>query len=112
MFEFFANIFGYILNFLYELVKNYGLALIIFSILLKLAMLPLSIKQQKTMKKSTKIQEEVSKLQDKYKNNPEKLNQEIMDLYKCHFTNSFITFNILFSKKSTYSHEESRACFN
>ena len=47
---FFANIFGYLLNFLYELFKNYGLAIILFSIIVKLLMLPISIKQQKTMK--------------------------------------------------------------
>ena len=82
MFDFFANIFGYILNFIYNFVGNYGLALIIFTVLLKLAMLPMSIKQQKTMKKNTKIQAEVKVLQDKYQNDPVRLNQEMMDLYK------------------------------
>ena len=82
MIEFFANIFGYILNFIYNFVQNYGLAIILFSILLKIVLLPLSIKQQKTMKKTAKIQEEVKKIQDKYKGNPEKLNQETIDLYK------------------------------
>lgn len=82
MIAFFANIFGYILNFIYQLVSNYGLAIIIFSIVLKLIMLPLSIKQQRTMKKSSKIQEKMKQLQFKYKNDPEKLNQEVMKLYK------------------------------
>lgn len=82
MIAFFANIFGYILNFIYNIVQNYGLAIIIFSILIKLLMLPVSIKQQKTMKKSVKIQEKMKELQFKYKNNPEKLNQETMELYK------------------------------
>ena len=58
MLDFFANIFGYILNWIYILVNNYGWAIIIFSILIKLAMLPLSIKQQKTLKKNEKIQKE------------------------------------------------------
>ena len=57
MLEFLASTFGYVLNFIYELVKNYGLAIILFSILVKLVMLPLSIKQQMTMKKSMKLQE-------------------------------------------------------
>lgn len=82
MISFFANLFGYILNFLYELVQNYGLAIILFSVLVKLIMLPISIKQQKTMKKSAKIQEEMKQIQFKYKNEPEKLNQEVMSLYK------------------------------
>lgn len=77
-----ANLFGYVLNFLYNLVNNYGLAIILFSILLKLVMLPMSIRQQKSMKKSSKVQKEMNKLQVKYKNNPEKLNQEVMALYK------------------------------
>lgn len=82
MFAFFANMFGYILNFIYEIVNNYGLAIILFSILIKIALLPISIKQQKTMKKTAKIQEKMKELQFKYKNNPEMLNKETMALYK------------------------------
>ena len=77
-----SNLFGYILNFIYELVQNYGLAIIIFSVLLKLILLPLSIKQQKTMKKTAKIQAKVKDLQEKYKNDQMRMNQEMMDLYK------------------------------
>ena len=79
---FLANLFGYVLNFLYEWVQNYGWAMILFSVLLQLILLPLSIKQQKSMKKSAKIQQEMKKLQVKYKNNTELLNQEVMGLYK------------------------------
>ena len=79
---FLANLFGYVLNFLYEWVQNYGWAMILFSVLLQFILLPLSIKQQKSMKKSAKIQQEMKKLQVKYKNNPELLNQEVMGLYK------------------------------
>lgn len=82
MFEFFANIFGYLLKFLYDLVNNYGLAIILFTVIIKLLLLPLSIKQQKTMKKSAKLQEKVKVIQFKYKNDPEKMNQQVMDLYK------------------------------
>ena len=82
MFNFIANIFGYLLNFLYNLLNNYGFAIIIFSILVKLLLLPLTIKQQKTMEKTAKLQEEMKSLQFKYKNDPEKLNKEMMDMYK------------------------------
>lgn len=82
MIAFFANIFGYVLDFIYELVKNYGLAIIIFSILIKILMIPISIKQQKTIKKSAKIQSKMKEIQFKYKNNPEQLNQATMELYK------------------------------
>ncbi len=77
-----SSLFGYILNFIYEIVQNYGLAIIIFSILLKLILLPLSIKQQKTLKKSAKIQAKMKEIQEKYKNDQIKMNQEMMDLYK------------------------------
>ena len=82
MFEFFANFFGYLLSFLYNIVNNYGIAIILFTITIKLLLLPLSIKQQKTMKKSAQMQEKMKVLQFKYKNDPEKMNQEIMNLYK------------------------------
>lgn len=82
MIAFFAKIFGFILNFIYEIVNNYGIAIILFSLLVKLLMVPISIKQQKTMKKSVKIQEKMKEIQFKYKNNPEKLNQETLELYK------------------------------
>ena len=82
MIAFFANLFGYILNFIYNIVQNYGLAIIIFSILIKALMIPLSIKQQKTMKKSTKIQAKMKEIQFKYKNNPEMLTKATQELYK------------------------------
>ena len=82
MFSFFANIFGYLLELLYNLVNNYGLAIILFTILIKIILLPLSIKQQRSLKKSSEMQEKMKVLQFKYKNNPEKLNQEVMNLYK------------------------------
>lgn len=82
MIAFFANIFGYVLNFIYNFIGNYGLAIILFSILIKILMIPISIKQQKTMKKSTKIQAKMKEIQFKYKNNPEKLNEATMELYK------------------------------
>ena len=56
MLDFFASAFGYLLNFLYNMVGNYGYAIIIFTILVKLIMLPISVKQQKTMKKTAKVQ--------------------------------------------------------
>ena len=89
MFQFFANIFGFILNFINDFVGNYGYAIMIFTLFIKLIMLPLSIKQQKTMKKSSKLQQELNVLQFKYKNDPEKLNREMMDLYKRENMNPF-----------------------
>ena len=82
MFQMLANIFGYLLEFLYNTINNYGLAIILFTVIIKLLLLPLSIKQQRTMKKSLELQEKMKTIQFKYKNDPEKMNQEIMNLYK------------------------------
>jgi len=83
MFALISNIFGYLLNFLYELLNNnFGFAIIVFSILLRIILLPITIKQQQSMKKTNKIQGQIKALQLKYKNNPEMLNKETMELYK------------------------------
>ncbi len=89
MISFFANLFGYLLNFLYNIIQNYGMAIILFSIIVKIILLPITIKQQKTMKKSAKVQEELKVLQVKYKNNQEALQREMMDLYKREKMNPF-----------------------
>lgn len=82
MFSFLAGLFGYILNAIYGVVNNYGLAIIIFTVILKAVMLPISIKQQKTMKKTAKIQVKAKEIQDKYQNDQVRQSQELMDLYK------------------------------
>lgn len=82
MFEFLASIFGWFLNFIYNFILNYGLAIILFSIAIKIILFPISLNQQKNMKKSAKLQQKVKELQDKYSNDQEKLNKEVMDLYK------------------------------
>lgn len=79
---FISELFGYVLNALYNLINNYGISIIIFSVLLRIILIPITIKQQKTMKKSNEMQQEMKNIQAKYKNNPEKLNQETIDLYK------------------------------
>jgi len=89
MLSFFANLFGYLLNFLYNIIQNYGLSIILFSIIVKIVLLPISINQQKTMKKTQKIQDEIKKLQIKNKNNPEALQRETMELYKRENMNPF-----------------------
>lgn len=89
MFKFFANIFGYVLNYIYGLVNNYGLTIIIFTILLRLILLPMNLKQQKTMKKSAKIQVKMKEIQDKYSNDPVRLNEEVRNLYAEEHMNPF-----------------------
>ena len=73
---------GYIIQFIYNLVSNYGLAIILFTIIIKLILLPLNVKSQKSMKKTQKIQPILAELQEKYANDKEKLQRETMKLYK------------------------------
>ena len=77
-----SSLFGYLLDALYTVFNNYGVAIIVFSVILRIVLIPITIKQQKSLKKSAKLQEEMKEIQRKYKNNPEKLNQETIDLYK------------------------------
>ncbi len=73
---------GYILTFIYSLVKNYGLTIIIFTIVVKLLLMPLLIKQQKSMVATQKLQPELAKIQKKYANDKQRLNEETMKLYQ------------------------------
>lgn len=73
---------GWIIQQIYNLVANYGLAIIIFTVLIKLILLPLNVRSQKAMKKQQAIQPVLAKLQEKYKNDQEKLQREMMKLYK------------------------------
>ncbi|MBC3797762.1 YidC/Oxa1 family membrane protein insertase [Acetobacterium tundrae] len=80
--DFLYNIFGWVLFQIFEIVHNYGWAIIIFTILTKICLLPLNIKQTKSMKDMQRLQPELQKLQKKFKNNKEKLNEETLKLYK------------------------------
>lgn len=83
MFEFcITRPMGWIIEQIYRLVSNYGLSIIIFTILFKLVLLPLNIKSQKAMRKTQKIQPLLADLQKKYANDKERLQMETMKLYK------------------------------
>ncbi len=79
---FISEVFGYVLNFLYGIFNNYGIAIIVFSVLLRIILIPITIKQQKALKKNAKLQKEMKEIQEKYRSNPERLNQETIELYK------------------------------
>ncbi len=73
---------GYIIEFIYNLVQNYGIAIILFTVVIKLILMPLNVKSQKSMRKQQKIQPYLAELQAKYAHDKEKLNRETMKLYK------------------------------
>ena len=79
---FLAGIFGYLLKYIYGLVNNYGLAIILFTVAVQIIILPFTIRQQKTLIKSNKVQAKVKELQEKYKDDKVRLGQETIDLYK------------------------------
>lgn len=74
--------FGWILSFCYELVGNYGWALVVFTIFTRLVMVPLAITQQKGMAKQTRLQPKIKKIQQKYAGNQAKINEEMNALYQ------------------------------
>jgi len=82
LFEWIKQGVGYILGWIYELVPNYGVALILFTFAIKLLLLPLGLKQQKSMTKMQVIQPKVEELKEKYKDDKQKLQQETAKLYK------------------------------
>lgn len=79
--------FAQILIFFYKLTSDYGLAVILLTLLVKLVTLPLSIKQMNSTRAMQKIAPEQKKLQEKYKDNPDKMNKELMELYKANHVN-------------------------
>lgn len=71
-----------IFNAIHQVVPNYGVDIILFTLLLKLILLPFNILQTKSTVKTQMIQPKIKELQAKYKNDPKKLQQAQMDLYK------------------------------
>ncbi|MBO5008880.1 MAG: YidC/Oxa1 family membrane protein insertase [Clostridia bacterium] len=74
--------FGFMLNLIYEFVANYGISVILLTLLIKIIVLPLTLKQQKSMTKMQRVQPKLQELQEKYKYDKERASQETMKLYK------------------------------
>lgn len=104
MWEIIAWPFGKILWLCYLLVKNYGVALLLFTIIIKLIMLPSAVKQQMSMARMSRLNPKLEQLKKKYANNKEKLNEATMELYNQENVNPMgsclpmvVTFVILFA---------------
>ena len=74
--------FGYLLDWLYQFTTNYGLSLILFAVLIKLVLLPASIKSKRSSMKMSRISPRVQALQEKYAGDQQKQNEAIQALYK------------------------------
>ncbi|MFP4085338.1 MAG: membrane protein insertase YidC [Desulfobacteraceae bacterium] len=77
----------YLLRFFDQYIHNYGLSIILLTILVKILFWPLTHKSYKSMKEMQKLQPRMAKLREKYKNDKQKLNQEMMGLYKTYKVN-------------------------
>lgn len=80
--NFFGSFLGYLLWVFYQIFMNYGVAIIIFTIVLKIVMFPFSIKQQKSMAANSKLSAKQKELQKKYGNDRIKMNEEMQKLYE------------------------------
>ncbi|MGB3223023.1 MAG: membrane protein insertase YidC [Desulforhopalus sp.] len=77
----------WLLNMFYSFFQNYGISIILVTILFKAAFWPISQKGLKSMKNMQKLQPKMVKIKEKYKSDPTKMNQEVMSLYKTYKVN-------------------------
>ena len=73
---------GLVMSLLYKLIGSYGFSLILFTIITRICLLPLAIKQQKASAKMAAFRPRMEEIQKKYANNQERMNEELMKLYK------------------------------
>jgi len=73
-----------LLKTLAHFVGNYGIAIIVLTIIVRLAMWPLNVSQQRSMKMMQTLQPKLKAIQDRYKNDPQKMQQKMMEFYKEH----------------------------
>src|SRR5829696_7602085 len=83
------DFFEAILRFFHDLGLGWGMAIVFLTLLVRLCLLPLTLKQFKSMQSMAQLQPEIKKLQSKYKNDKERLNQEMMKFYRENKVNPF-----------------------
>ncbi|NLJ40999.1 MAG: YidC/Oxa1 family membrane protein insertase [Clostridiales bacterium] len=72
-----------------SVVGNYGVSVILFTLLIRLVLLPMDLKSKASMKKMSALNPEIQKINEKYKNDPEKKNKKVMELYQKHQVSPF-----------------------
>lgn len=87
LYEIFGSIFGFIYNNLTPGFYKYAITILIFTLFVKLLMLPIAIKQQKSMLDMQRVQPKLNEIRAKYKNDVQKMNEESMKLYSEHKVN-------------------------
>jgi len=87
MFDFIAKPCVWIMNFIYGFIPNYGVAIILLTLLTKILLWPLGTKSYKSMGEMKKIQPLMAEIREKYKSDKKRMNQEVMGLYKTYKIN-------------------------
>jgi len=83
------NALGHVVSFIYDLVPNYGVTIILLTVTIRLVLLPLGIKQVRSMQHMQIVQPKIKQIQQKYKGNKTRQQEEIMKLYKEYGVNPF-----------------------
>jgi len=89
VFNAFLNILGFVLAFFYRFIPSIGVAIILLTVVLRLLVWPLTAKQARSMLSMQRAQPEIKRLQAKYKDDRQKLNEEMMKFYKENEINPF-----------------------
>ena len=84
-----AILFLWMFKYIHTVISNWGLVLIVFSIVIKIVLSPLTRSSMKSMKKMAALQPQITALKEKHKNNPQKVQQATMELYKENGVNPF-----------------------
>lgn len=82
LFDAIAKLIYELIHFLHKIIPNWGVCIILIGFFIYFILYPLSLRSMLSMKKMQAVQPKIAKLQEQYKNNPQKLNKEIMELYK------------------------------
>jgi YidC/Oxa1 family membrane protein insertase len=85
----FVAFFSDTLDFFAGILHDYGLSILVVTVIIRLIVLPFYLKQMRYMKEMQVLQPEIQKLREKYKNDPQKMQQETMKLYQQHNVNPF-----------------------
>jgi YidC/Oxa1 family membrane protein insertase len=87
MFDFIAKPCLWFMNFIYSIIPNYGIAIIVLTVLTKILLWPLGSKSYKSMNEMKRLQPLMAEIREKYKNDKKLMNQELMALYKTYKIN-------------------------
>ena len=86
-FDFLAKPLLIVMNFIHQLIPNYGVAILLLTILIKIVFWPLGTKSYKSMNEMKKVQPLMQEIREKHKDDKQKMNQEVMALYKTYKVN-------------------------